>query len=335
VTNEAVGTGYSFRGVTGARQLGVFAAGGDGQLSIRPAGSTAWQEITVPGAEQLEFRDIDVRAVEPTSLYAMAAGDGEASALYRGEFSSRRTAHELTWRRVLDNPDADGFFDGLAFDSEGLGMLVGDPIGGSFTIILSQDGLNWRKSAAGRAPLADDGEYAFAASGSILISTGPGQFWLATGGLSSHIWRTDSGGSVWFDTGAPEVGGKESSGWFGLGVSDAGLLLAVGGDYATPEAPAPLGRWDETQGWIVDATAFSGFRSAICAVPDRPGTWVAVGSHGADWSKDDGRSWQSLAGIPGGHALSPAGPGSVLVVGSAAHPHRSVYFPAPNAPVAE
>jgi len=52
---------------------------------------------------------------------------------------------------------------------------------------------------------------------------------------------------------------------------------------------------------------------------------VAVGSDGADWSRDDGRSWQPLD-LPGGHALAPAGPGALLVVGGPEQPHRVVRF---------
>ncbi len=47
----------------------------------------------------------------------------------------------------------------------------------------------------------------------------------------------------------------------------------------------------------------SGFRSVIAYVPTLPGTLVAIGPSGADYSTDDGLTWKALAG-PGFDTLS-------------------------------
>lgn len=314
---QDVGKGQSFRGASFGAGNRMWSSGTEGQVLHRGRGDGSWSKIVLPQAQELDLRDIDVRL--DGEIFAMAAGEAEASRLFVSESIGQ------VWEEVLANPDQEGFFDSLAFDAEGTGMLVGDPIQGAFTIFTSRNGRAWKRMERVRSPQAAEGEYAFAASGSALIATGPGSFWLATGGSQSRIWHTDSAGAVWFDTAAPEVGGSPSRGWFGLGSDGRGRLVAVGGDYANPEQASTVAILQDGSEWQALGQVLPGFRSAVCAVPDRPGFWVAVGSHGADWSADQGQTWQSLP-IPGGHALAPAGPGRVLVVGGAQEPHRIVHF---------
>jgi photosystem II stability/assembly factor-like uncharacterized protein len=317
VVLQDAGLDQSFRGASFGAGQRMWTSGTQGIILHRGLGDGSWSRSSPLGAHELDLRDIDVRL--DGEIFAMAAGEAEASRLYFSESLGQ------VWQEVLANPDELGFFDSLAFDSAGFGMLVGDPIGGAFTIFTSRNGRAWQRTERGRSPVADEGEYAFAASGNALISTAPNAFWLVTGGSRARIWHTESAGAVWFDTGAPDVGGSPSQGWFGIAAGPDGRVIAVGGDYAAPEQPSTFAILTGGSEWQVHENALPGFRSAVCAVPERPGFWVAVGSHGADWSQDNGASWQALA-IPGGHALTPAGPGQVLVVGGPQQPHRIVRF---------
>lgn len=311
------GRGQSFRGASFGAGDRIWTSGTSGTVLHRGSSRESWSRVQLPGAAELDLRDIDVRL--DAQIFAMAAGEGVSSALFRSDSLGQH------WQRVLNNPDAEGFFDALAFDAAGVGILVGDPIGGVFTLFRSIDGQGWSRVERVRSPQAAEGEYAFAASGSCLIAVGEDEFWFATGGSQARIWHSESSGSVWFDTGAPDVGGNESSGWFGLGADPAGSkIFAVGGDYAQPHEPSDLAIGGD-EGWTHLEDAFPGFRSAVCAVPGRPGFWVAVGSHGADWSQDHGKSWQPLP-IQGGHALTPADDGTVCVVGGPDHPHHLIRF---------
>jgi photosystem II stability/assembly factor-like uncharacterized protein len=314
---QDAGLQKSFRGAAFGTGDRLWTSGTQGTILHRSLGDGSWTETTPPGAHALDLRDIDIRL--DGEIFAMAAGEAEKSRLYFSESLGQY------WQEVLANPDELGFFDSLAFDATGAGMLVGDPIGGAFTIFTSANGRDWTRTDRGRSPAADDGEYAFAASGNALISSGPGAFWLVTGGSHARIWHTESAGAVWFDTGAPDLGGSPSRGWFGIGAGPDGLIIAVGGDYAEPERASTFALLSGNSEWQVHEAGLPGFRSAVCAVPERPGFWVTVGSHGADWSRDNGQTWQALA-IPGGHALTPAGPGQVLVVGGPQQPHRLVRF---------
>lgn len=313
---QDAGLGESFRGASFGVGGRMWSSGTSGTVLHRGGPREGWSQAQLPSAGDRDLRDIDVRL--DGQVFAMAAGTGPDSALYRSEGAVGN------WQQVLANPDAEGFFDSLAFDSAGVGLLVGDPLRGSFTFFRSRDGQSWQRLERARCPTAAEGEYAFAASGSILLATAPNEFWFATGGSASHIWHTESAGDVWFDTSAPEVGGGPSQGWFGLGHDGRGTLIAVGGDYAAPQQSSTFAVLREgTASW--ETGTLPGFRSAVQAVPGRPGYWVAVGSHGADWSADGGSSWQPLE-IPGGHALAPAGPSAVLVVGGPEQPHRIVRF---------
>ncbi|MCH2101999.1 MAG: hypothetical protein MK209_08775 [Planctomycetes bacterium] len=316
IEDQGVGLTQSFRGANYGLGNRMWSSGTSATIFYCGTDEEDWVQTSLPIAGERDLRDIDIRL--DGEVFAMAAGTGSHSALY---FMEGVTSN---WIEVLTNPDPEGFFDSLAFDEEGLGLLIGDPIGGNFTFFRSYNGRNWNRIEQTRCPTATKGEYAFAASGSILLATGPGEFWFATGGSRSQIWHTDSGGDAWLPTHAPEVGGSESRGWFGLGHSREGTLIAVGGDYTNPEHESTVAVLRPDAGeWEV--THMRGFRSAVLAVPNRPGHWVAVGSHGADWSSDDGLSWKPLP-LSGGHALAPAGAGSVLVVGGPEQAHQIVRF---------
>ena len=124
--DETVGLGESFRGAAYGAGHRMWSSGSHGTLLHRGRTDGGWSRAAVPEAQQLDLRDIDVRL--DGEVFAMAAGPGDASALF---FSESLGQH---WKRVLANPDAEGFFDSIAFDPAGHGVLVGDPIDGVFTL---------------------------------------------------------------------------------------------------------------------------------------------------------------------------------------------------------
>lgn len=321
IDDLGVGEEVGFRGAARAPDGTLWTCGAEGTVLVSRDGGASWQRVAVPGAGAADFRD--VHAGPAGQVILLAAGEGGASSLWHSPDAGG------IWRRVLTNPDARGFFDAIAFDPDGAGLLLGDPLGGAFTVFRSDDGLSWQRVERARNPQAADGEYAFAASGSCLVADAPGEFWLATGGSRTRVWHTESGGAVWFDTGAPPVPSGESAGHFGVGIGPGGRVMVVGGDYAEPDQPSDLLIGSLADGWQHRADALPGYRSAVLAVPERPGHWIAVGSHGADWSHDDGSSWQPLP--LRGHTAVGAGPGRVLVVGGPDEPHRFVRFDRPSA----
>ena len=81
--------------------------------------------------------------------------------------------------------------------------------------------------------------------------------------------------------------------------------MAVGGDYRNPEQLGDNVAVTDDGGatWRVPADLRVGFRSAVRYLDASGERLVAVGSHGADLSRDGGASWTSL-GTQGFHALA-------------------------------
>jgi photosystem II stability/assembly factor-like uncharacterized protein len=80
--------------------------------------------------------------------------------------------------------------------------------------------------------------------------------------------------------------------------------IVVGGDYKLESAAVDNAAVTSDGGrtWTL-VKGLTGFRSAVAYVPASSRTLVAVGSSGADFSTDEGRTWMAIPG-PGFHAIS-------------------------------
>jgi photosystem II stability/assembly factor-like uncharacterized protein len=71
----------------------------------------------------------------------------------------------------------------------------------------------------------------------------------------------------------------------------------VGGDFQKPNAAErniAISN-DSGKSWLrTYITPPGGFRSAVAFVPGKQNEAVAVGTSGADWSRDGGRTWQPI-----------------------------------------
>jgi len=169
---QTSGTTASLRGVSVLNAKVVWASGSGGTwLHTSDAGAT-WQSGTVEGARDLDFRG--VVAIDEGSAWLMSSGPGDKSRVYKISSSG------LHWRLMFSNPDADGFFDAIRFWDSRHGIIVGDPVGGQFTVFTTEDGgENWIRQRTVPA-LAKEG--AFAASNSCLAIRQPAEAWIGTGG---------------------------------------------------------------------------------------------------------------------------------------------------------
>ena len=113
---------------------GVVWASGTGGTVLRSQDSGfEWQGCaTPPGAEKLDFRAI--WAWDDETAFVMSSGPGDQSRLYK---TVDGCAH---WTLLYMNPDKDGFWDGLVFRTKEEGFLLGDPVGGRFTLLHTVDG---------------------------------------------------------------------------------------------------------------------------------------------------------------------------------------------------
>jgi photosystem II stability/assembly factor-like uncharacterized protein len=253
----------------------------------------------VPGAEALDFRDVD--AFDGRTAYALSIGPGEASRIYRTADGGS------TWTRQFTNADPMAFFDAMAFWDADRGVAVSDSVDGRFVILRTVDGgRTWTRVLQSGLPPALPGEGAFAASGTNVAVMGRDHAWFGTS--ASRVLRTADGGRTWSVAVTPLATGP-SAGIFSVAFRDARHGIVVGGDYrkeAERSDNAAVTR-DGGATWTL-VRGLSGFRSAVAYLPGATTpTLVAVGPSGADVSYDDGLTWTPEAQAGSGlHAFGIA-----------------------------
>jgi photosystem II stability/assembly factor-like uncharacterized protein len=292
-TMQQSGVTARLRGVSAASADVVWASGSAGTVLRSGDRGATWTRLAVPGAEELDFRDVD--AVDERTAFVLSIGPGDASRIYRtGDGGA-------TWTLQFRNNDPQAFYDAMAFRDPRQGYAFSDSVDGAFVVLRTDDGgANWNRIPPDRLPAALPGEGAYAASGSN-IAVMDDHVWIGTS--ASRVLRSGDGGRTWSVAPTPVPAGP-SAGIFSVAFSDASHGIVVGGDYKLESAAKDNAAITEDGGrtWTV-VSGLSGFRSAAAFVPGSPRTVIAVGPSGADISTDGGRSWRPLPG-PGFHAVA-------------------------------
>jgi photosystem II stability/assembly factor-like uncharacterized protein len=304
-TRQQGGTKARLRGLAVVNADVVWASGAQGTCVRTTDGGITWKSATVPGAADLDFRD--VHAADERSAYLLSIGEGEKSRIYQTADGGN------SWALRFINLDPRGFLDAIAFWDADHGIAMGDPVDGRFTILTTTDGgKNWNKSPSERMPLAKKGEGAFAASGTCLVVQGDRNAWFGTGVAAiSRVFRTSDRGQTWTVHDTPIAAANPSSGVFSLAFRDQNEGVAVGGDYKSPEQANRVVATTADGGrtWALPkGHGPGGYRSGVAYVPGAAEpTLVAVGPTGTDLSTDGGRTWTPL-GTSGFHTVGFAGP---------------------------
>jgi photosystem II stability/assembly factor-like uncharacterized protein len=249
--------------------------------------------VPVPGAEALDFRDIE--AWDKNAAMALSIGPGAASNVYK------TTDGGGTWRRVFANREPTGFWDAIAFSDREHGALLGDPVRGRFQVFTTDDaGESWAPVAEEGMPRALENEGAFAASGSCLAA-GPGKrLAFVTGGAAeARVFVSTDGGRSFSVSTPPVPAGAASRGLFSIVWLDGNALLTVGGDYKQPALGGVRAALSQDGGarWS-PINAAPGFLSSILRGPGPDGVVVAVGLAGTGVSSDGGKTWTSADAAP-------------------------------------
>ncbi|MEU6314980.1 oxidoreductase [Streptomyces sp. NPDC047014] len=289
---KPTGSTSRFRGLAAVSRTAAWVAGSKGTVLRTRDGGRTWKDVSPPAAvaEGLELRDIE--AFDERRAVALSIGEGEASRVLRTEDGG------ATWTETFRNPDPRAFYDCLTFFDARHGLAMSDPVDGKFRILSTSDGgRSWRVLPATGMPEALPGEAGFAASGQCLVSAGPRDVWLATGGAATaRILHSADRGLTWRIAESTVPAGDPARGVFALAFQDRTRGLAVGGDYRTgqPSPQAAAVSSDAGRTWRPAATPPPAYRSGAAWYPYSRGTAFAVGPTGTDLTTDAGRTWRPL-----------------------------------------
>ncbi|MFT4033087.1 MAG: oxidoreductase [Siphonobacter sp.] len=309
------GTDASFRSVYALSDQVCWVGGSKGQILRTENGGEHWDIFHV--TEGLDFRDIHAFSTEVA--VAMSAGEAEkgAARIYRTEDAGK------TWQLVYQTHQKGVFLDGLDFWDKQHGICFGDPIDNKLFILVTSDGgKSWSEVPRAKFPIMEEGEAAFAASGTSLVVSNKRWAWIGTGGSKkARVFRSKDYGYSWEVAETPLTAGK-TSGIFGLYFQNRFRGIAVGGDYqhVTDSTQNVLLTEDGGKTWnVMPSTQPPGLKEAVrlyrqenrTTVEGSPvGTvlerLIAVGPSGTCYSMDNGKTWKELD-RSAFHALSFAG----------------------------
>lgn len=300
VVAQDSGVTVRLRGISAVSADVAWASGREGTVLRTVDGGAHWQAMRVPGAEKLDFRDVE--GFDADTAVVLSIGPGADSRVYRTVDGGR------SWTLALQNTDPRAFFDCMAFEG-GRGWMLGDPVDGAFQVYATNDGGRSWALQPGAMPPAEKDEAAFAASGTCMATTPWGRRMAVGGGGAARAFvdggdgRGGSGAGAeaatarWSAHATPMPARVPAAGIFSAAPVGGDMLL-VGGDFEHEAAPgsAALAMMQGDGSLKVSALPDPrGYRSGVaCAGAARP-RCVAVGPSGMDVLVD-GR-WQPLAGV--------------------------------------
>lgn len=310
----------------------VWAAGAGGTYVVTTNGGATWRSGVVPGAEGLQFRD--VQGVSERVAYLLSIGDNT------GDFRIYKTedggAH---WAIQFKNQTANAFYDCFAFWGPDRGIAHSDSVNGVFPDLRTNNGMTWQ-SIANHMPPALPGEASFSSSGTCVTTEGLLNAWIATGGsTTARILATRDGGYTWRAYDTPFVS-NANAGAFSVAFRDPWHGVIGGGDLSNDSATQAATTDNGGQTWTLTTKppiAGSIFcLSYVSGLGNRDDWWrrndrdhdfdrtVVITTEtlpdfsagAAAWSPDEGHTWFALPQASGYWAVAFASPQAGWFVGN-------------------
>jgi photosystem II stability/assembly factor-like uncharacterized protein len=277
-TKYDVKTNASFRGLSVVNEKVVWASGTNGTFIRTVDGGKTWDVRNIPGSDNLDFRDVE--AFDANTAYVLSIGNGESSRIYK------TTDGGKNWNEQFRNKNAKAFFDAIACWDKNNCIAVSDPVDHKFVLIETKDGgSSWTPIDTSKMPAAKDGESAFAASGTCLITQGNDNAFLVTGGNAARVFRSADRGHTWQVADTPIVSGSSGSGIFSIAMRDSKDGVIVGGNYEKPSDVSKNIAFTRDGGVTWTAMGFvQGYRSGVAYIhaANDKNTIIAVGTTGSD-----------------------------------------------------
>lgn len=299
----------NLRGLSVPSAKVIWASGTHGTYLRSIDGGGMWRDAQVPGAEDLDFRDVE--AFDEKLVYLLSAGPGEKSRIYK------TTDGGKSWELQFTTREPKGFFDCMAFWDRERGIAVGDPVDGKFELITTDDGgKTWRRIPTDSLPPAQEGEGAFAASGTCIAVQGKSDVWFATGGPVARVFHSHDSGKSWTVADTPIVHGADSTGIFSIAFRDAQHGVVAGGDYKQPEKDGPNLAFTDDGGttWKLAAVSPQWYFSAVVWDPKTGEIFLAGSAHQALAAGPSAKSWEAVWDL-NLNAAAYAAKGKIVAVG--------------------
>lgn len=324
LTPQNSGTTQGLIAVSPVNSRVVWASGRGGTFLLTTNGGKTWKAAVVPGAEALQFRD--VQGVSDKVAYLQSIGDNPT------DFRIYKTVDGgATWTMQFQNQNPGAFYDCFAFWTPKRGISHSDSVSGVFPDLRTTDGRTWQDISSNMPP-ALPGEASFAASGTCVATQGARNAWIATGGsTSARILATRDAGHTWNAYDTPLVS-SPSAGAFTVGFRDPWHGIVGGGDLdpGDPNNAATATSDDGGQTWkLTNPPPVTGAIFGLSYVPqtgndhkqegrDDGGHAVVITANagGAAWTPDEGNTWFTLPGVSGFWAVAFATPKAGWLVGT-------------------
>ena len=332
LTSQKSGTTQLLIAVSPVDSKTVWAAGSGGTYVLTTDGGATWKSGVVPGAEALQFRD--VQGVSDRIAYLMSIGNDTGDfRIYKTEDAG---AH---WTIQFKNKTANAFYDCFAFWTPERGITHSDSVNGTFPDIRTTDGTSWH-SIARKMPPALPGEASFSSSGTCIATQGWQNAWITTGGsTTSRILATRDGGDTWNAYDTPFISNANAGG-FSVAFRDPYHGIVGGGDLTNDNSTQAATSANGGQSWTLtskppvtgaifglayvdgrerhdhwnDDDRFSHDRDRTVVITTETLPDFTAGS--AAWTPDEGQTWFKLPQVSGYWAVAFANPEAGWFVGN-------------------
>jgi photosystem II stability/assembly factor-like uncharacterized protein len=323
LTPQDSGTTSGLIAVSPVNPRVVWASGRDGTFTVTTDGGETWRAGVVPGAEALQFRDVQGVTADVAYLLSIGtSGDPGDFRIYKTEDGGS------TWTLQFQNQIPTAFYDCFAFWTPNRGIAHSDAVNGVFPDLRTTDGTTWQDISSNMPP-ALPGETSFASSGTCVATQGGTNAWIATGTASiARVLATRDGGDTWnaYDT---PLFSSPSAGAFTVAFRDPHHSIVGGGDLdpSNPNAATTATSSDGGQTWTLTnpppvTGAIFGLsyvgKTGHGAGPTGGDAAVVITANdgGAAWTPDEGETWFPLPDVSGFWAVAFATPNAGWLVGT-------------------
>ena len=238
----------------------------------------------------LSEKNIEFRSIAQTENYVFILNVGNPALLYK------ISKEDLSYVLVYQENHEKVFYDSMQFWNKKEGIAIGDPIGGSFSVITTRDGgASWQKTPSIQLPQLVEGEAAFAASNTNIVIKGNAT-WLVSGGKKARVFHSRNKGKSWSGVETPIVQGKQMTGIFTADFYNSSVGFISGGNYEVlnQNFDNKAVTHDGGKTWkLVAQNQGFGYASCVQYIPNSHGKGlISVGASGIYYSEDGGSSWK-------------------------------------------